>query len=114
MVNPIDARSSNGSLLIQGNQYIKGNQDADPDLDDAGNKGYGQNGYGGASSDLPGQHTCSGFLPECKLPKDANGPDWQTRPVSSKPLAPAHGQHGPRTGETIPSTPMRRSTKSGR
>ena len=25
--------------------------------------GYGQNGYGGASSDLPGENTSSGFLP---------------------------------------------------
>ena len=25
--------------------------------------GYGQNGYAGASSDLPGEHTTSGFLP---------------------------------------------------
>lgn len=25
-------------------------------------KNYGQNGYGGASSDLPGQRTTSGFL----------------------------------------------------
>jgi len=26
-------------------------------------RGYGQNGYGGASSDLPGENTNSGFLP---------------------------------------------------
>jgi len=25
--------------------------------------GYGQNGYGGASSDVPGENTSSGFLP---------------------------------------------------
>ena len=41
--------------------------------------GYGQNGYAGASSDLPGENTQSGFLPGCDLaaaltavnPKDA-------------------------------------------
>jgi hypothetical protein len=26
--------------------------------------GYGQNGYQGASSDTPGEHTTSGFLPQ--------------------------------------------------
>ncbi len=29
--------------------------------------GYGQNGYGGASSDLPGENTRSGFLPATDL-----------------------------------------------
>lgn len=47
--------------------------------------GYGQNGYQGASSDLPGQHTTSGFLPQGSVPKD----DWQTRKVDASPI-PAH------------------------
>lgn len=50
--------------------------------------GYGQNGFQGASSDLPGEKTTSGFLPECKVTSG----DWQTRSVSQKQLAPAHGQ----------------------
>jgi hypothetical protein len=29
--------------------------------------GYGQNGYAGASSDMPGENTRSGFLPACDL-----------------------------------------------
>ena len=44
--------------------------------------GYGQNGYQGPSSDLPGQHTTSGFLPQSKVPDDK----WQTRKVSSEPI----------------------------
>lgn len=32
------------------------------------NRGYGQNGFAGASSDLPGQRTTSGFLPDCGTP----------------------------------------------
>lgn len=96
MANPIDSRSANGSLLIQGNQYIKGSQDADPDeMAEGGNKLYGQNGYSGASSDLPGQHTSSGFLPACKLPADYKGADWQNRQVSDKPYPLAHGMKTP-------------------
>jgi hypothetical protein len=30
-------------------------------------RGYGQNGFNGASSDLPGERTTSGFLPDCDL-----------------------------------------------
>lgn len=116
MANPIDSRPYNGSLLIQGNQYIKGSQDADPDeaSEKSGSKLYGQNGYQGASSDLPGERTCSGFLPDCKLPADYKGADWQTRSVSTKPYPTAHGNHAPRSGEKVPSTPIRRPTTSGR
>ena|ERR1700676_2818153 len=80
--------------------------------------GYGQNGYGGASSDLPGENTRSGFLPECDptaalarvnptdIPKQgrsgkgnppapAKGGDRflspQTRTVSDTPYKPAFG-----------------------
>lgn len=95
MALPIDSRTSNGSLLRQGDQYIKGSQSVDPDLDDAGNSNYGQNGYGGASSDLPGQHTTSGFLPQCKVPADAKGLDWQNRKVSDKSYPLAHGMKTP-------------------
>lgn len=50
------------------------------------NNGYGQNGFQGPSSDLPGQHTTSGFLPQSAVPKS----DWQTRSVSKEQYAPAH------------------------
>lgn len=48
--------------------------------------GYGQNGYQGPASDLPGQHTTSGFLPQSKVP--ASG--WQTRSVSKDQYPAAH------------------------
>lgn len=52
---------------------------------------YGQNGYQGPSSDLPGQHTTSDFLPQAEVPTD----DWQTRSVSKEPYAPAFGMKAP-------------------
>lgn len=48
--------------------------------------GYGQNGFQGASSDLPGEHTTSGFLPAASVP----GEDWQTRKVSAEQGVPTH------------------------
>ncbi len=42
----------------------------------------GQNGFQGASSDEPGQHTTSGFLPQSKVPNDK----WQTRDVDATPI----------------------------
>lgn len=51
-------------------------------------RGYGQNGYGGASSDTPGQRTTSGFLPACSLGGATND---QMRKVSAEPLKPTHG-----------------------
>lgn len=59
--------------------------------------GYGQNGYQGPSSDLPGERTTSGFLPQSSVP--ASG--WQTRSVSAEQLPAAHGMKGPKTGEKI-------------
>lgn len=50
-------------------------------------RGYGQNGYGGASSDMPGERTTSGFLPDCKLASAVNS---QMRTVSAKPFPPAN------------------------
>lgn len=67
--------------------------------------GYGQNGYQGASSDLPGHRTTSGFLPQSHVPDS----DWQTRKVSNQQLAPAHAQKGPKTGEKVPSRTIRRA-----
>jgi hypothetical protein len=59
---------------------------------------YGQNGAPNSSSDLPGQPTTSGVLPQTVLPVD----DWQTRGVGtlgkgSKPAV-AFG-HRSRNGE---------------
>lgn len=74
------------------------------------NNGYGQNGYQGASSDLPGQHTTSGFLPAVELPKMADG-DWQTRKVKADAYPITFGHHKAAAGGTIPATTMRRGRK---
>lgn len=67
-------------------------------------QGYGQNGFNGASSDLPGERTTSGFLPDCDLsaaiaqdtPKDpsrqtlngkGNPPTPRVKPTLSGPQA---------------------------
>lgn len=48
--------------------------------------GYGQNGFGGASSDTPGQRTASGFLPGPGEPVND-----QLRKVKADPITPAFG-----------------------
>ena len=82
--------------------------------------GYGQNGFGGASSDMPGENTQSQFLPGANLqtaydqvsktdgayaggrtgkgnppaPKDFKQPKFlasQTREVSAEPYPPSYG-----------------------
>lgn len=81
--------------------------------------GYGQNGYAGPSSDLPGQRT--------KINSPVAGPDmlepseiksfrenagWQTRPVAAEQKVPTTKGMRSRsnTGETVPTTTMRRVT----
>lgn len=59
--------------------------------------GYGQNGYHGASSDLPGKHTTSGFLPQVTAPKDP----WQTRNVSKEQYPTTFGCAGAKAGPKI-------------
>jgi hypothetical protein len=68
--------------------------------------GFGQNGFQGPSSDLPGQNTTSGLLPKVIVPNDAT----QQRTISKQPIAPAHGMRD-RAAEapaTIPSKTSRR------
>lgn len=72
---------------------------------EAANNGYGQNGYLGPSSDLPGQRTTSGFLPDVTLPKTDH--NWQTRDVSKNTYPTTFGHHKPMSGETIPAYNMR-------
>lgn len=86
--------------------------------------GYGQNGFGGASSDLPGENSQSGFLPRCDVvaatsdsiggtdgaypggrtgkapprasgPKDAGIRGTQTRKVSAEAYPTTFGMHPP-------------------
>lgn len=66
--------------------------------------GYGQNGFHGASSDLPGQHTTSGFLPAVVAPKD----DWQTRNVSKEQYPTTFGCSGAKAGPKIAAKVSRR------
>lgn len=56
--------------------------------------GYGQNGYAGASSDLPGENTTSGFLPQTNL-ADGNKANVQNRTVKSDPYPTTFGMHKP-------------------
>lgn len=70
---------------------------------------YGQNGYTGASSDLPGQRTKVGGGYGVSDPNAKPG-DWQTRSVSHEQYPAAYGMKGPKSGETIPSHNTRRSS----
>lgn len=67
--------------------------------------GYGQNGYQGPSSDLPGQHTSSGFLPQTTVPKS----DWQTRDVSKEQYPAAHGMKAAAPPAAFPTATVRRA-----
>lgn len=63
--------------------------------------GYGQNGYPGPSSDVPGEKpTTSGFLPQVAVPNS----DWQTRKVSAEQYPASHGMTKPDSKGSIPST----------
>lgn len=105
---------------IVGSQQPTFPSDAKPD-----NSGYGQNGFGGPSSDLPGKRTTSGFLPEDEGLKGiindtkadmndsyrAGRGDWQTRTVSAKPYAPSHGLSSPnKVTDKVPSSNLRRAS----
>jgi len=72
--------------------------------------GYGQNGFTGPSSDTPGKHTTSGFLPDTAK---ADAGDWQTRPVSPEQKVGTTPTMRSRNDEggKIPSTNMHRVTK---
>ncbi len=76
------------------------------------NNAYGQNGYHGPSSDLPGQTTRMNR--DFGLPADpsASAGDWQTRKVS-KEAYPTTPTMRSRSGEggTIPNATVRRPTK---
>jgi hypothetical protein len=68
--------------------------------------GYGQNGFQGPSSDTPGKHTASGFLPAVKLPAaDDNG---QTRNVKSDQYPTTFGMTGPKASPKVGTSNSRR------
>ena len=68
---------------------------------------YGQNGYTGASSDLPGEHTTSGFLPMVTLPAD----DWQVRKVAPEAYPTAFGMKSPAAPVKVFETNVHRASK---
>jgi hypothetical protein len=74
--------------------------------------GYGQNGYQGPSSDLPGQSTRADR--DFGLPTDPSTEtgDWQTRRVSAEPYKTTPTMRS-RSGEggKIPDANVRRATK---
>jgi hypothetical protein len=70
--------------------------------------GYGQNGFAGPSSDTPGKHTTSGFLPQATVPVGVNP---QTRPVSAEQKVPTTPTMRSRNDEggKIPAANIRRA-----
>lgn len=76
------------------------------------NDGYGQNGYRGASSDLPGEKTTSGFLPQTKLEAGIKADDWQLRKVAPTAYPTHPGMHAPAGGEKVPTHNFRAVTKA--
>ena len=73
--------------------------------------GYGQNGYSGASSDLPGQRTTSGVLPQTDLASaQADRKKFQERTVDTKNVPTAFGMKGAAKGPTL-GAPVRPAAK---
>jgi hypothetical protein len=85
--------------------------DADTELagysHEKANNGYGQNGFQGPSSDTPGKHTTSGFLPQVTAPVDDN---WQTRKVDATPYPAAHGMKARDSKSDFPTANVRKSS----
>lgn len=61
--------------------------------------GYGQNQFGGASSDMPGEHTTSGFLPQVTAPLVNS----QARTLTGKTVPDAVGMASARSRQPNPS-----------
>jgi hypothetical protein len=77
--------------------------------------GYSQNSYQGASSDLPGQHTTSGFLPPTVLPAHRGDDPQDKLEFRGQKAEPAHRSMRSRTalneGGTVPSANVRRANR---
>lgn len=73
------------------------------------NNGYGQNGYQGASSDLPGENTTSGFLPAVTLP--AENSDGQTRKVDGTQITAHPGMKARDSKIAFPTNNVRVASK---
>lgn len=83
--------------------------------------GYGQNGYQGPSSDLPGQKTrgntaygtlsADSIVNSTRKSRDAGNTDGQTRAVKSEGYAPAYGMKSPSDPAKVPDATMHRASK---
>lgn len=70
---------------------------------------YGQNGYSGSSSDLPGEHTVMDRAFGLAADPSPSAGDWQTRKVSGEGYKPAHGMKAPAEPAKVPDANLRRS-----
>lgn len=95
MTNPVDAQSANSEEFVGSHLKSK--------------NGYGQNGFQGASSDLPGKHTTSGFLPAVKLP--AESADGQTRKVDATQITAHPGMKAHDNKISFPTNNVRAASK---
>jgi hypothetical protein len=71
--------------------------------------GYGQNGYQGASSDLPGQSTRMDRDYGLAADPSAGAGDWQTRKVSGEQYPTTFGMKTPAEPAKIPDANVRRA-----
>lgn len=73
---------------------------------------YGQNGYHGPSSTVPGDKEVriKGFGDAVAVPERTD--NWQTRKVETSPYPTTHGMSAPRAPEKIPSANIRRASVS--
>lgn len=67
----------------------------------------GQNGYRGASSDLPGKHTYMDRDYGLKADPSAQAGDWQTRKVDATPITPAYGMKAAAPAAAFPTSNAR-------
>lgn len=75
------------------------------------NNNYGQNGYQGASSDLPGQNTRMNRDFGLDADPSAAPGDWQTRKVSKEAYPTTFGMKAPAEAAKIPDANVRRASK---
>lgn len=94
--NPIDSQTANGEIFIGSREKS--------------DNAYGQNGYHGPSSDLPGQKTRMNrdFGLDAD-PSDKPG-DWQTRAVKAEAYPTHPGMKGPAAPAKIPDNNVRRAS----
>jgi hypothetical protein len=94
--------------LIVGSKMPEFPSNAKPD-----NSGYGENGFSGPSSDMPGDKpTVSGFLPQATIPsRTSDGTaDWQTRKLADGNVPIHPGMKSPAAPGKIPAINTHRAS----